>query len=131
MVLFSNVPYVLQENVRLRTTYQRSSKVASQQPSPSKVTPVTSRSGSTCVADALNSGRLRSRANSKDTPPSPQCITPTVEHQVSFEEIKSSLNHYFGAANRIASGENFKILAKRTLATGKIQYLLEWDSPAS
>ncbi|KAF4529362.1 hypothetical protein B566_EDAN019413 [Ephemera danica] len=114
----------LQDTVRLRPAYQRSSKLASQTPMP--VTPVTSRSGSTCVADALNSGRLRS--NSADTPPSPQVSTP---EQVSYDEIKSSLNHYFGAANRIASGENFKVLARRVLPSGKVQFLLEWDSPAS
>lgn len=118
----------VQDNViRLRTVYHRTSKqngsAASQVP----------RSGSTCVEHALNNGRLRSAGKEKQetvvTPP----VSPAKSNStdVSMEDIKSSLNHYFGAANRIASGENFKVLAKRILPCGKQQFLLEWDSPAS
>lgn len=36
---------------------------------------------------------------------------------------------YFGAANRIASGENFNVKAKRIGSNGIMQYLIEWDGP--
>jgi polycomb-like protein 2 len=118
----------VQDNViTLRTVYHRSSKQNNG--------PTVPRSGSTCVEHALNNGRLRSH-DSKDKEETVSSLTPNspvknTSNDVSMEDIKSSLNHYFGAANRIASGENFKVLAKRTLSCGKQQFLLEWDSPAS
>jgi Polycomb-like MTF2 factor 2 len=39
----------------------------------------------------------------------------------------NSINMYFGAMNRIDSGEKFTILAKRITFDGKKQYLLDWD----
>lgn len=48
-----------------------------------------------------------------------------------MDELKSSVNIYFGAANRIAAGERFTVKAKRFGPTGKFEYLIEWDGPSS
>lgn len=46
-------------------------------------------------------------------------------HQ-SHEELKQTVNKYFGIVNRIESGEQFSIRAKRQLSNGQMQYLIEW-----
>jgi polycomb-like protein 2 len=46
---------------------------------------------------------------------------------ISLDDLKSSVNIYFGAANRIAAGEKFAIKAKRIGPNGQTQYLIEWE----
>lgn len=76
----------------------------------------------------LNGRRLRKpkqKSNINITPTSsPIKQTPTI----SLDDLKTSVNIYFGAANRIASGEKFKIRAKRITPQGRTQYLIEWES---
>ena len=45
------------------------------------------------------------------------------------EDLKWSLNSYFGANHRIARGEKFKVTAKRLTSTGDIEHLMAWDQP--
>lgn len=51
----------------------------------------------------------------------------TENQDVSMANLQSTVNQYFGAANRIASGENFVIKGKRLSMDGRVQYLIEWD----
>lgn len=44
----------------------------------------------------------------------------------SHEDLKQTVNKYFGIVNRIESGEQFSIRAKRQLPNGQMQYLIEW-----
>ncbi|XP_061391486.1 polycomb protein Pcl [Musca vetustissima] len=46
--------------------------------------------------------------------------------QQSHEDLKQTVNKYFGIVNRIESGEQFSIRAKRKLPNGQMQYLIEW-----
>lgn len=54
--------------------------------------------------------------------------TPTA---TTIQDLKQSVNKYFGAVNRIESGEKFSIRAKRLLANGQMQYLIEWGGDMS
>uniref|UniRef100_A0A0A1XRV0 Polycomb protein Pcl n=1 Tax=Zeugodacus cucurbitae TaxID=28588 RepID=A0A0A1XRV0_ZEUCU len=50
----------------------------------------------------------------------------------SMQDLKQSVKEYFGGAvNRIESGEQFCIRAKRQLADGQMQYLIEWGDVAT
>lgn len=93
-----------------------------------------------CVDYALNGRRLRQRNNEKLPPPEPQPqrkgnmssspkCSPVKQSapDISLDELKSSVNIYFGAANRIAAGEKFVIKAKRIRPDGQTQYLIEWE----
>ncbi|RZC33046.1 Mtf2 C domain containing protein [Asbolus verrucosus] len=91
----------------------------------------------TCVDLALNGRRLRQRpekAPEKDKPPSQQPSKPSPAKQepdISMDDLKSSVNIYFGAANRIAAGERFTVKAKRVGPSGKIEFLIEWEGPGN
>ncbi|KAJ8878162.1 hypothetical protein PR048_022629 [Dryococelus australis] len=87
----------------------------------------------------LNGRRLRAaprvemRAGEKKLTPQPVSVksSPVKQNpvEVSIDELKSSVNIYFGAATRIASGEKFSIRGRRTLPGGRTQYLIEWEGP--
>lgn len=98
-----------------------------------------------CVDYALNGRRLRQRQSNEKLPPpdnnaqqqkkgsvpnSPKC-SPVKQNapDISMDDLKSSVNMYFGAANRIASGEKFVVRAKRIGPNGQMQYLIEWEAP--
>uniref|UniRef100_A0A6A7FUS8 Polycomb protein Pcl n=1 Tax=Hirondellea gigas TaxID=1518452 RepID=A0A6A7FUS8_9CRUS len=77
-----------------------------------------------CVDFALNA-----RLAAKEETHRPRGVT---DSRLSFDDLKSTVNNYFGAANRIANGEKFHVLAKRLCYNStKLQYLIEWDSPSS
>ncbi|XP_043276168.1 PHD finger protein 19 [Venturia canescens] len=97
-----------------------------------------------CVDYALNGRRLRQRQSNDKLPPpdtqqikkggsvpnSPKC-SPVKQNapDISMDDLKSSVNMYFGAANRIASGEKFVVRAKRIGPNCQMQYLIEWEGP--
>lgn len=100
----------------------------------------TSKSGSqisNCVDYALNGRRLRQRQDKsieKDktsNPPTPKPSPVKQDSDVSIDDLKSSLNSYFGAATRIAAGERFSIKAKRVGVNGKVECLIEWEGTSS
>lgn len=63
------------------------------------------------------------------SPETPQAPPPTAT--ICLSELKSSVHSYFGAANRIKSGEKFSVSGKRIGENGKAQYLIEWESHGS
>lgn len=97
-----------------------------------------------CVDYALNGRRLRQRQDkniekekittttstttSSSPPPTTQKSSPVKqEPDISIDDLKSSVNSYFGAANRIAAGERFTMKAKRIGVSGKVECLIEWE----
>ncbi|KAJ8672774.1 hypothetical protein QAD02_004034 [Eretmocerus hayati] len=66
-------------------------------------------------------------------PSSPTKCSPVKQNapDISIDDLKSSVNMYFGAANRIASGETFTVRARRTGPNGRAQYLIEWEGPTT
>ncbi|OXU21540.1 hypothetical protein TSAR_004090 [Trichomalopsis sarcophagae] len=66
-------------------------------------------------------------------PNSPVKCSPVKQNapDISMDDLKSSVNMYFGAANRIASGEKFMVRAKRSGPNGRAQYLIEWEGPTT
>ncbi|KAL1506242.1 hypothetical protein ABEB36_005638 [Hypothenemus hampei] len=64
---------------------------------------------------------------SKQTTPKPS--PAKTEPDIDMEDLKTSVNMYFGAANRIATGEKFNVRAKRVAPSGKVECLIEWEGP--
>ncbi|XP_033732115.1 metal-response element-binding transcription factor 2-like isoform X2 [Pecten maximus] len=69
------------------------------------------------------SGRYDEMQNVIDT----QMIESVKCHVVSMARIKSNINSYFGATDRLKKGEKYDVLAKRVNSDGKVQYLIAWD----
>lgn len=90
-----------------------------------------------CVDYALNGRRLRQRQDKSQekekisNPPTPKPSPVKQEPDISMDDLKHSVNSYFGAATRIAAGERFNIKAKRIGPTGKTEYLIEWEGPSN
>ncbi|KAJ8917154.1 hypothetical protein NQ315_012646 [Exocentrus adspersus] len=92
-----------------------------------------------CMDYALNGRRLRQRPErvlppekeKTSNPPTPKPSPVKQEPDIDMDDLKSSVNIYFGAANRIAAGERFCVKAKRIGPTGKMEYLIEWEGPSN
>lgn len=91
-----------------------------------------------CVDYALNARRLRHRQENKgsegkektvqSSPTAPSKPSPVKqEPDISMDDLKNSVNSYFGAANRIGAGERFTMKAKRIGVSGKAECLIEWE----
>ncbi|KAF5273081.1 hypothetical protein FQR65_LT04823 [Abscondita terminalis] len=85
-----------------------------------------------CVDYALNARLLRhrqekSQEKEKSNSPTPKHSPVKQEPDIDMDDLKNSVNIYFGAANRIAAGERFFVKAKRVNPNGKLQYLMEWQ----
>ena len=47
--------------------------------------------------------------------------------EVPLNQLRSSVSSYFGAADRLKSGERFQVLARRVSADSRVQYLIQWE----
>ena len=86
---------------------------------------------------ALGGRQLRQRHDRSQekektsNPPTPKPSPVKQEPDISMDELKSSVNSYFGAATRIAAGERFLVKAKRLGPAGKVEYLIDWEGPST
>lgn len=87
--------------------------------------PITENLASKSLFKTSNDKAASTSTFSSSIPGSP---IKTESQDVSMANLQSTVNQYFGAANRIASGENFVIKGKRLSMDGRIQYLIEWDN---
>ena len=70
--------------------------------------------------------QLRMRCNVKNVVDN-RTLDGLSKKEVPLKQLKSSVNTYFGAADRLAQGEKFRVIAKRITTEGKVQYLVEWE----
>ncbi|CAH1119083.1 unnamed protein product [Phaedon cochleariae] len=91
-----------------------------------------------CMDYPFTGRRLRQRPEKpqdrdkvSSSPPTPKPSPVKQEPDIDIDDLKSSVNIYFGAANRIATGERFVVKAKRIGPTGKMDYLIEWEGPST
>lgn len=127
------------------------STLTSNSNSSSSSTPNTSTNPTSSISHIFNQGRRlrqRSEKNYAENPrrSSVSSSTPLNQHNIaqnvsnfnlpgsspmktdlSFTELQSSLFMYFGAANRISSGEKFSVRGRRQCSDGRYQYLVEWE----
>ncbi|XP_005178487.1 polycomb protein Pcl [Musca domestica] len=94
---------------------------------PPKSSPNTSRrnsvsSNQSSASSTITNSSSSSLSSSAHAPPA------SSNAQQSHEDLKQTVNKYFGIVNRIESGEQFSIRAKRKLPNGQMQYLIEWGS---
>uniref|UniRef100_A0A0A9XA67 Metal-response element-binding transcription factor 2 n=4 Tax=Lygus hesperus TaxID=30085 RepID=A0A0A9XA67_LYGHE len=71
---------------------------------------------------------LRRMKRPRSGPSTPTASPVKNGHPPSYkpEDLQNTVSSYFGAMNRIASGEKFTIRARRILPNGKTQYLIDW-----
>jgi len=81
--------------------------------------------------DFTVNGRLPASPKKEDCNTRVNKDTKMINSALSFSDLKSSVKDFFGAANRIANGEKFNIIARRVSAHNKVQYLIEWDTQNS
>jgi hypothetical protein len=79
-----------------------------------------------CPASSNNTPKAERKVRAKNVVDK-STLDSMSEKQVSMTQLQSSVNNYFGATSRIATGEGFKVLARRVTPSGKYQYLVEWE----
>ncbi|CAH0552949.1 unnamed protein product [Brassicogethes aeneus] len=117
---------------------QTASKTAAILPARPDIKEWTPRASQSPVGDyPFNGRRLRQRPEKPSEkeksidPPTPKPSPVKQEPDISMDDLKSSVNIYFGAANRIAAGERFLVKAKRIGPAGKMECLIEWEGPSN
>lgn len=137
-------------NIRLQT-----SKESSSSSSPSTSTATTPTEQLTSLAISVHGRRLRKRENTSYANKLPRrlsssnnCPAPITSTNVStpstsngatnsqdvmngISDLHSSLNTFFGVANRIAAREKAIVRGKRVNASGRTEYLIEWGDGVS
>ncbi|XP_036333177.1 polycomb protein Pcl [Rhagoletis pomonella] len=100
---------------------------------PQKNSPVNSRRSSISSASTASSTNSSSNITLAALQQQQQAIRTSGNtntgsaNATSMQDLKQSVKEYFGGVmNRIESGEQFCIRAKRQLASGQMQYLIEW-----
>lgn len=91
--------------------------------------PIVNGGGTSSSSSSSCSTQATLISNSLNIPVSPLKNTAANSSQeVSLTELQTSLTMYFGAVNRISSGERFVVRGKRHGPDGRTQYLIEWES---
>uniref|UniRef100_A0A034VYX6 Polycomb protein Pcl n=1 Tax=Bactrocera dorsalis TaxID=27457 RepID=A0A034VYX6_BACDO len=102
---------------------------------PQKVSPANSRRSSISSASTVSSTNSSSNITLATLQQQQQALHKNNNKSSngnSMQDLKQSVKEYFGGAvNRIESGEQFCIRAKRQLADGQRQYLIEWGDVAT
>lgn len=104
---------------------------------PQKISPANSRRSSISSASTVSSTNSSSNITLAALQQQQQALHKSNNKNAnananSIQDLKQSVKEYFGGAvNRIESGEQFCIRAKRQLADGQRQYLIEWGDVAT